>query len=137
MIDTGSYRINNAFTEFFFVDSEYDAGVMRIKSGSRYNCLISEVVKENMNEYAKEDRASEFYIDLRGVNFVDSSGFSTLNGINKMLAEKGKPTTLVVGPEVKEIIERCDYSNKFDVASYIPDGIEDSIKALRLEKARS
>jgi len=91
---------------------------------NRFNAIVSQTVKEQINHYLSES-GTKLVFDLEGIRFIDSSAFGALIS-NLKTAKQSKSTFILcnLAPELKEII----YVMQLDTVFTIVDTLEESLK---------
>jgi len=89
--------------------------VAKFKDQDRFNSLITEPVKETLLSYFNKPN-TKLVINLNGIKFIDSSGFSVFLSIMKAANNNyGELKICNVLPEVKELFELLQLHNIFEI----------------------
>lgn len=92
----------------------------------KLNTLYTHAVREQLSELI-EKKGIRIYVDLSGVKFIDSAGFSMLKEINRKASAKSSELILCnLSPEVHELLQLPDVPNHFSICN----------KKIEKEKAR-
>jgi anti-sigma B factor antagonist len=101
--------------------------VAKFTNQDRFNSLISEPVKETLLAYFNKPN-SKLILDLAGIKFIDSSGFSVFLSIMKVANNNyGEFKICNIAPEVKELFQLLQLHNIFD----IHDTLEECISSFK------
>ncbi len=80
---------------------------------NRLNTLFSSLVEEQLGELLSQP-GTEVVFNLRGVCFIDSSGFDVLGRISDLAARSGSSFSLCnVSEDVQELIRLLEMEGKF------------------------
>jgi anti-sigma B factor antagonist len=93
---------------------------------NRFNAVVSQTVKEQINHYLSESGAKVVF-DLEGIRFIDSSAFGAL--ISNLRTAKQTNSTFILcnlASEVKEII----YVMQLDTVFTICETVDESISKM-------
>ena len=76
-----------------------------------------------MSEYVERQIAGwpRLVLDLSGVDFFGTSGFSTLHHINVICAQYRATWALVVGPQLRRFLKICDPDNLLPLEESVPN----------------
>ncbi len=89
--------------------------VASFKDQDRFNALITEPVKEKLMGYFNKPN-TRLMIDLTGIKFIDSSGFSVFLTVMKAANNNyGELKICNVSKEVKELFELLQLHNIFEI----------------------
>ncbi len=89
--------------------------VVNFKDTDRFNALIAEPVKERLLGYYSNPK-TKLALDLRGIKFIDSSGFSVfLSAMRAASNSNGQFKICNVNAEVKELFEVLQLHNVFEM----------------------
>lgn len=89
--------------------------VARFNNQDRFNALIAEPVKETLLAYYTKPN-TRLLVDLSGIKFIDSSGFSVLLSLMKASNNNyGQLKICNVSRDVKELFEVLQLHNVFEI----------------------
>ena len=91
--------------------------VAKFNGQDRFNALISEPVKEELLPYFNKPD-TQMIIDLSGIRFIDSSGFSVLLSVMKAAFESSRAST---GNKLFEILQ---LHNVFEIFTTLEECLE-------------
>jgi len=76
-----------------------------------------------LSEYVERQIAGwpRLVLDLSGVDFFGTSGFSTLHHINVICAQYRATWALVVGPQLRRFLKICDPDNLLPLEESVPN----------------
>lgn len=95
--------------------------VAKFSSQDRFNALISEPVKETLLGYFNKPNV-KLIMDLDGIRFIDSSGFSVfLNVMKKANNNYGEFKICNIDSEVKELFKVLQLHNVFEIHNTLED----------------
>lgn len=98
------------------VENKNGIFVARLKDITRFNSIISQSVKDELNKIMSNS-GSKLIFDLDGIKFIDSSAFGTLISILKTSkSSNGVFKICNVSPDVKELIEVMQLDTVFDIS---------------------
>lgn len=98
--------------------------IARFKQVTRFNYVISQEVKDQLNTIMKKDNAKLIF-DLHGLDFIDSSAIGTLISILKSSKEhKGTFVLCNLSPEVNDLLEVMQLQSVFCIHSTIEQALE-------------
>lgn len=87
---------------------------------NRLNTLFSQLVKEQLKELVEEPGISVIF-DLRGIRFIDSSGFEVLKTITTHARNYGSEFKLCnVTDDVKELMVLLELEEELPVCTCVP-----------------
>ena len=95
---------------------------MKITANKEKKLVIvqGEIVLDNCAEFQEQliglDFDSDFYIDCRKVNFVDSAGLGSLITIKKHYAEKDLRLFLILSPILHELFDTSNLIKYFELS---------------------
>lgn len=90
----------------------------------RFNGLITEPVKEKLLAYYNKPN-TRLVIDLEGIKFIDSSGFSVFLSLMKAANNNyGELKICNVNPEVKELFQVLQLHNVFEIYDHCKDCLD-------------
>lgn len=96
-----------------------DITVAKIINTNRLNALIYQAVKDKLNEIVRSENA-KLILNLEGIDFIDSSGFSSLISIYKTSRINNSHFKLCnISPEVMELIELMKLQKILDICTDI------------------
>lgn len=99
--------------------------IAKFTNQDRFNSLISDPVKETLLSYYNKPN-SKLILDLEGIKFIDSSGFSVFLSVMKTANNNyGGFKICNILPEVKELFQLLQLHNVFD----IHDSLEECISS--------
>ena len=75
-------------------------------------------------EYCARD-SSQVTVDLRGLNFFGTAGFSALHRINVVCSAAGVPWVLVSGRAADRVLRICDPDHALPTTSALPELVSD------------
>ncbi|MBN1117520.1 MAG: STAS domain-containing protein [Bacteroidales bacterium] len=89
--------------------------VTRFDNVDRFNALITEQVKEELKKILSAPNTN-LALNLKGVKFIDSSGFGVFLSVLKTAASnKGKFKLCCIGKEVLELFKLLQLHNVFEI----------------------
>jgi len=89
--------------------------VAKFTNQDRFNSLISDPVKETLLSYYNKPN-SKLILDLDGIKFIDSSGFSVFLAVMKAANNNyGEFKICNIIPEVKELFQLLQLHNIFEI----------------------
>jgi anti-anti-sigma factor len=73
----------------------------------------------DLAEYVERslDSSTRLIVDLRGLQFFGTQGFSTLHTVNVTCASRGVSWVVIPGPEVERLLRICDPGGGLPVAA--------------------
>ncbi|BBZ37778.1 STAS domain-containing protein [Mycobacterium conspicuum] len=69
--------------------------------------------------------SSQLIVDLRGLNFFGTAGFSALHRINVVCSGAGVPWVLVSGRAAERVLRICDPDDTLPTTDALPDFVSD------------
>jgi len=97
--------------------------IARLKDISRFNSIISQSVKDELNKIMSE-RGTKLIFDLEGIKFIDSSAFGTLISILKTSKiNNGIFKICNVTPDVQELISVMQLDTVFEICTSVDNCI--------------
>ncbi len=98
-----------------------DINVVSFNSVNRFNALISEPVKEELNNLFNKPN-SKVALNLEGINFIDSSGFGVfLSAMKTANNNYGSFKICNISPEVLELFKLLQLHNVFEIYGSLDD----------------
>ena len=92
-----------------------DIVVVSLKDTNRFNSLISEPVKEHLIEFYNKPNVNLAF-DLKGINFIDSSGFSVfLSALKAASNNYGQFKLCNVNGDVMELFKLLQLHHVFEI----------------------
>lgn len=89
--------------------------VAKFTKQDRFNALISDAVKDSLLAYFNKPN-TKLIMDLEGVKFIDSSGFSVFLAVMKAANNNyGDFKICNIAPEVKELFQLLQLHNIFEI----------------------
>ena len=105
-----------------------DTGSFRFSNTNRFNALIAEAVKESLLEHCNKE--VKLILDLEGVDFIDSSGFSVFLVIMKEIQLKdGIFRICNIDSEVMELFKMLQLHTVFELF----DTLEECLQSFKAE----
>lgn len=82
---------------------------------NRFNTVISKIIEKQLTQILNENGA-ELVLDLKGIKFIDTSGFNTLHKLNQV-AEKFNSQLMLtnLSSEVKELFRLLEVEDRFSI----------------------
>jgi len=106
-----------------------DYVIMSLSNLKRIDFLVIEKLKNHLLQII-EDAATDIYIDLREVKFIDSNSFSGLKYVNDIAVKNGINLYFIyVSKELMELFTLADENNDLNIRS------ESEIEHLRVVPA--
>ncbi len=106
------------------IEEKQGVFVAKFNGQDRFNALIAEPVKEELLPYFNSPD-TQMIIDLSGIKFIDSSGFSALLSIMKAANNNfGGLKICCISSEVMELFEILQLHNVFEICNTIDDCME-------------
>ncbi len=99
------------------LDTKESNGVLIVsfKNTDRFNALITEPVKESLLGYFTK-KETKLILNLEGIKFIDSSGFSVFLSAMKAAAnQNGQFKICNVSDDVKELFQVLQLHNVFEM----------------------
>lgn len=97
------------------VAKEEEKFIVSLFNVNKFNILFSELIKEQLNDLVSVP-GRHVILNLSGIRFIDSSGFSTLKLAAEISHSRGSRFQLCnVGDEVKELLTETDVYNEFEI----------------------
>ncbi len=94
---------------------------------NRLNTTISRIIEKQLVQLLNENGA-ELLLDLKGIKFIDTSGFNTLHKLNDIANEFNSHLYLTnLSVEVKELFRLLELEDAFTVCKY-PEKVAEVIK---------
>jgi anti-sigma B factor antagonist len=88
---------------------------------NRFNALIAEMVKEELNSFFNKAN-TKLIFDLKGVDFIDSSGFAVFLSVMKTANNNyGAFKLCDISPDVMELFKLLQLHNVFEIYSTLND----------------
>jgi len=104
-----------------------DIYLLSFDNVKRLNALITDPVKQEINNYFKEPN-TKIILNLEGVEFVDSTGFGVfLSSMKTANNNYGHFKICNISPEVMELFKLLQLHNVFEIYS----NVEDCIKSFK------
>ncbi len=98
--------------------------VVAFKDVNRFNALITEPVKEEINGYFNTPN-TRLVLDLGGISFIDSSGFGAFLSIMKTANNNnGSFKICNISEEVMELFKLLQLHNVFEIYNTRDDAIK-------------
>ena len=103
--------------------NEKGVAIARFKNISRFNSVVSQYVKDELNAIMKQHGA-KLIISFEEIRFIDSSAFGTLISVLKMAKEnKGTLRLCNMSMEVMELMEVMQLHTVFDIYGTVDDAL--------------
>ncbi|NQU81491.1 MAG: STAS domain-containing protein [Bacteroidetes bacterium] len=94
---------------------------------NRLNTTISRIIEKQLIQLLNENEA-ELLLDLKGIKFIDTSGFNTLHKLHEVANKYNSRLFLTnVSLEVKELFRLLEVENTFTIIEF-PDKIPELIR---------
>ncbi len=94
---------------------------------NRLNTTISRIIEKQLIQLLNENEA-ELLLDLKGIKFIDTSGFNTLHKLREVAIKYNSRFFLTnVSLEVKELFRLLEVENTFTIIEF-PDKIPEPIR---------
>ena len=98
--------------------------VLSFNGIKRFNALITDPVKQEINDYFKEPY-TKVILNLSGVEFIDSTGFGVfLSSMKNANNNFGHFKICNISPEVMELFKLLQLHNVFEIYSNLEDCIK-------------
>ncbi|MFP4058965.1 MAG: STAS domain-containing protein [Bacteroidales bacterium] len=95
--------------------------VVSFDNVNRFNALITEPVKEELNSFFNRPHA-RLILNLDGINFIDSSGFGVFLSVMKSANNNyGQFKICNISPEVMELFKLLQLHNVFEIYNDLDD----------------
>lgn len=118
---TSIYQTNN---HMITVEENNGVLVAAFTEEDRFNALITEPVKEKLLPYFSRPN-TRLIINLEGIKFIDSSGFSVFLSLMKAANNNyGQLKICNVHPEVKELFKVLQLHNVFELYDALDECLE-------------
>ncbi len=109
------------------IDTINDIYVASFEYINRFNSLISDAVKEQLNNLFDRPNV-RLILNLTGINFVDSSGFGVFLSVMKTAnINRGQFKMCSINKEVMELIKLLQLQNVFEIS----DNLDDCLKSFK------
>ncbi len=96
-------------------DKQYRVELFQV---NKLNTLFSGIVKQQLRELVEEPGVSVIF-NLKGIRFIDSSGFDVLLEISERAFLSGSQFKLCnISDDVRELIVLLDLEGRFEICSY-------------------
>lgn len=93
---------------------------MELFQANRFNTLFSELVKDQLMELVEETGITVIF-DLKGIKFIDTSGFEVLKTLTEQARIFGSEFKLCnVTDDVKELMVLLELEEKLAVCNCVP-----------------
>ncbi len=101
-----------------------DIIVLSFKNLNKLNILIAQAVKEDIAPYINNPN-SKLILDLKGVEYIDSSGFGVLLSILRS-SKKNNSTFKIcnISPDIMELIKLLKLQNIFEIYNSLDSCVE-------------
>ncbi|MCG8410943.1 MAG: STAS domain-containing protein [Bacteroidales bacterium] len=97
--------------------------ILSFEGVNKLNILFTESLKENVSQYILKPN-SKLILDLKGIEYVDSSGFGALLSILRETKNNDSQFKLCnITPEVMELVTLLQLHNVFDIRSSVEESI--------------
>ncbi len=97
--------------------------VVRFTNTNRFNALISEPVKEELNSYFSTPD-TKLVLDLEGINFVDSTGFGVFLSVMKTANNNyGYFKIANISKELMELFKLLQLHHVFEIHNSVEDAV--------------
>jgi len=94
---------------------------------NRLNTTISRIIEKQLVQLLNENGA-EILLDLKGIKFIDTSGFNTLHELKDTANKYNSHLYLTnLSPEVVELFRLLELENTFSVCKY-PEKVAEVLK---------
>ncbi len=94
---------------------------------NRLNTTISRFIEKQLIQLLNENEA-EILLDLKGIKFIDTSGFNTLHKLKDTAYKYNSRLYLTnLSPEVKELFRLLELEDAFTVSGY-PEKVSEFVK---------
>ena len=94
---------------------------------NRLNTTISRIIEKQLIQLLNENGA-ELLLDLKGIKFIDTSGFNTLHKLHEVANKYNSRLFLTnVSLEVKELFRLLELEDAFTVCKY-PEKVAEVVK---------
>ena len=95
--------------------------VITFESIDRLNALISEPIKEELNNYFSKPN-TKLILNLKGIKFIDSSGFGVFLSVMKNANNNsGSFKMCCISAEVMELFKLLQLHNVFEIYNNLDD----------------
>ena len=95
-------------------ESQYRVELFQV---NKLNTLFSGIVKQQLRELVDEPGVSVIF-NLKGIRFIDSSGFDVLLEISERASHSGSQFKLCnISDDVRELIVLMDLEGRFNICS--------------------
>jgi anti-sigma B factor antagonist len=106
------------------VETAQRAGVLRVALSGDLDVASAPGVEERLVELEPEDSPSDLVLDLRGLNFIDSTGLSLLINIDRRVRRAGRRVTIVSGSGApRRLLETTGLIERLHVVEEWGDGV--------------
>ena len=100
-----------------------EIAIASFKNVSRFNYIISQEVKDQLNTIMKKNGA-KLILNMQGLEFIDSSAIGTLISVLKTSKEnRGTFYLCNLSPEVNDLLEVMQLQTVFDIYSTLDEAI--------------
>ena len=107
-------------------EAEVDAGVVRIALSGDLDVSTAPTVEERLMEL-EDGGAERVILDLRGLDFIDSTGLSLLINADRRARRAGRRVTIVSGTGApRRILETTGLKGRLDIVEDEPSSTEAS-----------
>ncbi len=105
-------------------ESKNGVEILTFDNVSKLNILIAQSLKEDVAQYLTKAN-TKLILDLKGIEYVDSSGFGALLSILRNAKNNDSQFKICnISPEVMELVKLLQLHNVFDICDNIDKCLE-------------